>query len=60
MTFHTKTYEEYENIQGKPNQPCNHLNSGHNSQVNIIGSNNVLCVLDRFLIYKEVDERLAL
>ena len=35
MAFHTKTYEPYRNIQVKPNQPCNYLNRGHKSKVNI-------------------------
>ena len=37
MAFHTKTYEAYGNIRVKPNQPCNYLNRGHKSKVNIFG-----------------------
>ena len=35
VAFHTKTYEAYGNIRVKPNQPCNYLNRGHKSKVNI-------------------------
>ena len=37
MAFHTKTSEAYGNIRRKPNQPCNYLNRGHTSKVNIFG-----------------------
>ena len=37
MAFHTKTSEAYGNIRGKRNQPCNYLNRGHKSKVNICG-----------------------
>ena len=37
MAFHTKIYEAYRNIRVKPNQPCNYLNRGHKSKVNIFG-----------------------
>ena len=37
MAFHTKTSEAYGNIRRKPNQPCNYLNRGHKSKVNIFG-----------------------
>ena len=37
VAFHTKTYEAYGNIRVKPNQPCNYLNRGHKSKVNIFG-----------------------
>ena len=38
--FHTKTSEAYGKIRGKPNQPCNYLNRGHKSKVNICGQYN--------------------
>ena len=38
MAFHTKTSEAYGNIRRKPNQPCNYLNRGHKSKVNIFGN----------------------
>ena len=37
MAFHTKISEAYGNIRRKPNQPCNYLNRGHKSKVNILG-----------------------
>ena len=37
ISYHTKTYEAYGNIRVKPNQPCNYLNRGHKSKVNISG-----------------------
>ena len=37
VAFHTKTYEAYGNIRVKPNQPCNYLDRGHKSKVNIFG-----------------------
>ena len=42
VAFHTKTYEAYGNIRVKPNQPCNYLNRGHKSKVNIFGQYNLL------------------
>ena len=37
VAFYTKTPEAYGNIRRKPNQPCNYLNRGHKSKVNIFG-----------------------
>ena len=42
MAFRTKTYEAYGNIRVKPNQPCNYLNRGHKSKVNIFGQYSYL------------------
>ena len=44
MAFHTKTYEAYGNIRVKPTQPCNYLNRGHKSKVNIFGQ-YIVCIL---------------
>ena len=46
MAFYTKTYEAYGNIRVKPNQPCNYLNRGHKSKVNIFGQ--YILVISRF------------
>ena len=37
VAFHPKTFEAYGKIQGKPIQPCNYLNRGHKSKINICG-----------------------
>ena len=49
MAFRTKTYEAYGNIRVKPNQPCNYLNRGHKSKVNIFGQYIIhkRCVAER-------------
>ena len=36
VAFHTRTYQAYGNIRVKP-KPCNYLNRGHKSKVNIFG-----------------------
>ena len=45
MVFHTKTSEAYGNIRVEPNQPCNYLNRGHKSKVNILGQYMCLWIL---------------
>ena len=47
MAFHTKSSEAYGNIRGKPIQPCNYLNRGHKSKVNICGQYIMLTLLDK-------------
>ena len=54
MAFHTKTYEAYGNIRVKPNQPCNYLNRGHKSKVNIFGQYLLKVVYkDLFIFYAD-------
>ena len=62
--MHTKTFEAYSYIRwkrGKPNQPCNYLNRGHKSKVNIGGQyiifktyHNVSVLQRKFWINKMV------
>ena len=59
MAFHTKTYEAYENIRVKPNQPCNYLNRGHKSKVHIFGQ-YVIRIVYLSVVYLQVQVKVTL